>query len=265
MTATYSVIEDRFDISELDQKKLILEFQREKFVFIVYNNVNESIEWLEDYFISNWETDLAIIFDNHQFLKANFWAQINVVYHSSQKTIVPTKFVEVLDYSQFILNFHHSDQQLSILNFKLDNEKTLLYHVPEWLMGFLGQTYPQKDLNFLPMEICQTKNKDSLVLFFSERAVNFSIFDQKGIIETKLMKINDATHFGKCLDFFLNENHCIAMLGSITNYSPRYNHLIQRKNKMVFGELSSEVKFTQFFAEVPKHKYFTIFNSIIFF
>ncbi|SOE20079.1 Protein of unknown function [Spirosomataceae bacterium TFI 002] len=265
MQAIYSIEDDRFDITDLENKKLILEFQQGKFVFIVLNNITNSIEWLEDFPITEWENDLPIIFDNHQFLKANFWAQVVVVFHAIQKAIVPTKFIGKIDKSHLIPNYNSPDQNVEIKTFKINEERTLLYRVPKYFQDFLSKVYIGKEIYFIPMELCQPKENDGLIILVSNDACNFSTHNGSMINSSVFIGLRNTRHFEKCIDYFGEENAKVVLLGTVTNYSPLFDVIKRKDCDLSFGVLSSQVKFSQYFSEVPKHKYFTIFNSVLYF
>jgi hypothetical protein len=239
-----------------------MEFQHGKFVFIVFNNRLNQIEWLEDYSISNWEKDLPVIFDNHKFLLANFWDEVVVVFHSSQKAIVPTPFFDKIAPEKLIPNFECTDEVIEFKSYMLHMGRTLIYHVPAYFRNFLNSVYVNKEILFLPMEVCLPKVKNGLVVFVSNNNCYFSTYDDIELKDSKFIKIKDNRHFELCVDYFLEAGTQVVLLGTITTYSPLFNSIKNRDYEVVFGELASEVKFTQYLSEVPKHKYFTIFNSI---
>lgn len=265
MQAIYQVRDDRFDIADLEHKKLILEFQVNKFVFTIFNTKNNTLEWLEDFPIHNWESNLKDIFDSHQFLKANFWNQIGVVFHSKQKAIVPQKFIGENNLKEFILDFETKEESPVFKAFMINTESSLVYHVPRLFLDFLVETYQNRVIEIIPMEVCQAQQAKTQSLHLNKNWINFSRIGINGIEDSKLIEIKSRQHLSKCLAYFAREGFDINLLGEITNYSSTYELVVQSKEKVKFGLLSSSVRLSQFFADVPKHKYFTIFNSIKYF
>lgn len=261
---SFLIEDDRFEVSDLSEKELFLEFQRTKFVFIVKCLKFKEIQWLEEYAIPFDFSLLKNLFESHPFIKANFWSKIHVIYHPLNKAIVPIDYFKANREVALLPNFDSRKENDAFGNFKVTQQSYLIYHKEEGLIQFLEEAYPNKKLNIIPMDVCLVKIPNCTVMHFEENVLTFQILKSGEILQSRIIQFDSLKRFKDIISTLkLDFKRELILTGEITSYSGYYTWLNVIFEKVSFGRKLGNVRISQFFSEVPKHKYISILNASV--
>lgn len=261
---SFIIEDDRFDVSELADKELILEFQRSKFVFIVKCQKSNEIQWLEEYSLDLNLEVLKLIFNQHRFLKANFWNAIKVVYHPIKKAIVPDTYFQNSNPVDLLPEGVNPKEAIEIRSFKISPTLHLIYQIETNILNFLTDVYIDKKLHIIAMDRCLINTPNCLIMHFEKENITLQKVENSYIEQSRILNFKNFEIFKSLIETLgLNMEEDLVLTGEITTYSKYYHHLSSSFKRVSFGKPIGNLRLSQYFSEVPKHKYLTIFNGSI--
>lgn len=259
---SYSIHDDRFDVAELADKELILEFQRTKFVFIVKCLKSKEIQWLEEYPIQFDFSILKQLFSSHAFLKANYWAKVKVVYHPIHKAIVPKSYFNKFSPQELLPELLSTEEEPNFDNFKITSNSYLVYQIDSSLSEFLEDTYPKKKIDIVSMDLCLVKIPNCYAMHFEKENLTLQIIKDGSVLQSRILHFDKLQQFKiiiESLELGIHEE--LVLTGEITTYSKYYHWLNDTFEHISFGKPLGNIRLSQYFSEVPKHKYITVLNG----
>ena len=118
-TNVYQISDERFSIEQIENYDLFIEAHSNRFKFILREKSSKIIIWLEDHYFGPLESEeeylqkVKDLFNNHLFLKANFWNSIEVLSDASPFfCLIPNDFFNPL-LSENYLKAHFSSLETS--------------------------------------------------------------------------------------------------------------------------------------------------------
>lgn len=242
----FTIQDDRFQVEQLAAKSLLLVCMEEEIQLGVYNHQTEKLEWLEVYAAS---VPLNVLKEEHLFLKADFWKGIHVVIQTKEKSLLPKEYATVLP----------EEWKEKSYFLEVDSQKKLAFNVPENLLEFLKKTYENSPVTLYPADAFFLQLSDALYLGFEKDLVHVSFLEngelkQVGCLPFEILHEQIAAQF---------DSIKVCLYGNITNYSPAYVSLKFSQKQTVFcGILDQSSKLTQYFWNVPQHRYFILFKML---
>lgn len=271
----YKVFDDRFKIEHLDNYDLTIELSLTRFKFLIKNSTSNQIEWLEDYFLGlNNDIEAARdkieeIITEHKFLSANYWNTLRILSSSPFYCLVPTEFYEPNHESQLLkLQFPRLNSELhTYFNAEIIKSNGMfIYAIHNTLIETIKKLYPQKEfeigssivntINFYLSE-ANTSNQNLLLVDDNSLLLIYLTKSTKNLMAEKLplysIKIKEF------LLYNLKElNLRTIAYGEITNFSPVYKKIKTIIKTLELGKLPQGTNISQYFSEVPEHRYLNL-------
>jgi Protein of unknown function (DUF3822) len=276
LLANFKISDERFSVENIDNHDLIFEISKTRIRFFIKNKQAETIIWLEDYFIGleneleEIEAKISEIIKNHIFLAANFWNSIKVVINTPFFGLIPTShFKESLQSKYLGIYFPKVDfKNFSFNSHFLESSQThFVYAYPTVFLKAIEGFYEEKkiDLSFSIFEI-SSHFKQKITLHNKNYIIIDDMFLYIFILETPKRGLSVDTipiqsdNLKKYLEYYLKEGQIKSiLLGEITPYSMLYNQIKSLGKAAEIGNLKSEAKLSQYFDEMPIHRYWPLF------
>ncbi len=260
----YAIKSPAFDIEHLNNYVLKIEISSEALRVAVFEE--KSLLVLEEFNLEktkqypNISDEIKSIFDQHLFLRANYWSDIQIDIESPISFNIQT---ELFDHSQiktYEAIFFPDKPGLNYTNFEISNT-TYLAGYDQNMDAFFNEIYPLKNIEIT----CCTKkimeyvrlrsNNDASIMYFSESHIYVFVVNEKKL-KSMVFLIQDFDEKD-----FKNEAKNIQeslFYGKITTFHPLYSRLIQILPKASFGTLPSTFKSLTFSSEIPAYRYLSI-------
>lgn len=253
----FSVTDSRFTIDHIPESELIFELSDTYFRFAIKQLSDHKFVWLEDFTIYQ-DLDIAEfilnILENHSLLSARFWKVIKFICHSTIKTVIPSH----LDDYQIDELWHSLYGEVQTNKLRLHQkigENTLLFEVLSEPLLAIQSFYGDKAISIRPVEsIVYPATRKTMLLFYRN---GLQVF--KGFEHFVSYAANDFESIKKVLN--ISEAQKIEVLGEVTEYSNIYRSLKNSYPQLQLSPSKGNLVFSQYFQDIPKHRYFIIFNS----
>lgn len=281
ISPSFEIKDDRFDVSQIADCHLLIEVGHDRFRFAVFNSVHNVVMWLEDYHVfsifkhSQVLTTIKDIYRSHPFLSANYWKTIRLTVNNNYFTLIPeelyqpdemTKYLNfaagknLTEYEQ-VFEFKHS--QFGVVN---------VFSVEKELISWLKEMYPAKKISPLPVlsslieGIIKDNTNKGLHLYFEENHVSLVYFQDAKLHFCNRFQYRTAQDMVYYVMFIMNElaletNVPVTFYGEITSFSEGYALLNKTFRNIEFAGNPARVKFSQYFEDMPEHRYYTLFCS----
>lgn len=281
ISPSFEIRDDRFDANQIADSHLMIEVGRDRFRFAIYHTQHNVIMWLEDYLVYSLLTEnqliksLKTIYQEHQFLAANYWRTIRLTVNSQHFTFIPEDFYNPDDASKYlsfaagkylidkenIYDFKHS--KLSAVN---------VFGVEKELIGWFKEMYPAKKITPIHIlstwieGILQEKEPNGLHLFFEDNHVSIVYIKDSKLQFCNRFAYRTSQDLVYHILFVMNElglhnDHPVIFYGEITTFAESYTTLCNSLRNTSFANNPSKIKFSQYFDELPEHRYFSLFSS----
>ena len=253
----FSVTDTRFTIDQIPESELIFELSDTYFRFAIKTISNHKFVWLEDFTLYQ-DIDVADfimdILNNHHLLSARFWKNIKFICHSTIKTVIPSH----LDDYQIDELWHSLYGEAMPNKLRLHQkigENTLLFEVMSKPLIAIQSFYAEKNIVIKPIEaVVYPATRKTMLLFYRN---GLQVF--KGFEHFVSFAANDFESVKKVLD--ISETQKIEVLGEVTEYSNIFRTLKNSYPQLQLSPSKGSLVFSQYFQDIPKHRYFIIFNS----
>jgi len=277
---SFEIKDDRFDTNQIADCYLLIEVSNNCFRFTVYNTLHNVIMWLEDYHIFSLLNDnqflktLKKVYQQHQFLSANYWKTICLSVNASHFTLIPEEYYEADEATKY-LNFAAGNtvsEREQIFDFKHSHFGAVcIFGIEKETLIWFKEMYPARRINPIPVVgsliegIVKDRNNSGLHLYFEDYYITILYFK-----DAKLYFCN-RFHFRTSQDmvyhvlFVMNElglpvTTPTTFYGEITSFSDRYIQLTQSLSNVKFALNPTNIRFSQYFVDLPEHRYYTLFS-----
>ncbi len=272
MEPIYKVTDERFDVGNLDQHDLSIEISTERFRFSLKNISSGLIVWLEDYYLgggADFEENQSIIekiYAEHQFLAANFWHKVQVSFVSPFHLVCPEHLFmpgKEKDYLNILFDHKLSENfAFRHRNFK-ESQTTLLIAYPAYFQHFFASKYPKEKTTFhftaeeITRSLVEGQDPENLVyIFLDDSCITFYYLDQFNTLQIERFPLQSKEYINLIKNF--GDKLCFVF-GELTLYSPTFKTLQTTCKNIKFGSSSARVKFSQYFQDLPQHRYVSLF------
>ena len=275
-TNVYQISDERFSIEQIENYDLFIEAHSNRFKFILREKASKIIIWLEDHYFGPLESEeeylqkIKDLFNNHLFLKANFWNSIEVLSDAPFFCLIPNDFFNPL-LSENYLKAHFSSLETSDFQIKSDKigNQNLVFGFPKKLISVFEEIYAQKEIFYSLSIINAVKyfekdqalhNKNILVL--SDTWIE-AIVKNPITKDLKIEKLSTQSNsFLDVLGRIEKEGELKNLIfGEITPFSNIYKVIKQKLKALEFGTIPKGTKLSQYFEELPEQRYFTLFAN----
>jgi hypothetical protein len=278
---SFEIKDDRFDTNQIAECHLLIEVSSDRFRFTVYNTLHDVIMWLEDYHVFSLLNEnqllktLKTVYHQHQFLAANYWKTICLSVNASHFTLIPDEYYEADEASKY-LNFaagNNVSEREQIFDFKHSCFGAVcVFGIEKDTFAWFKEMYPARKIDPIPVVgsliegIVQDKTNNGLHLYFEDYYITIIYFK-----DAKLHFCN-RFHFRTSQDmvyhvlFVMNElglpvATSTIFYGEITSFSDRYIQLTHSLSNVKFALNPTKIRFSQYFDDLPEHRYYTLFSS----
>ena len=276
----FEIKDDRFDVGNLANYELYIQLSSDRLRFAVLDASNQTFLWLEDYHIytpfkeSQFIESLKTIYKEHPFLAANFWKSISLSVNSPYFTLIPNTYYNSED-AQKILNFAAGKvvvENEQVFEYKHSKfELVNLFAFDKVWSSWIKEMYPARKI--APVHIVSTliegisreKDFSGVHLYFEGNDIFIIYFK-----ETKLYFCNkfyyrtpqDLLYY---ILFVVNELNLpedirITFYGEITSFAENFLEISKYLPNLHFANSPNGLKFSQYFDEVPEHRYYSLFS-----
>ncbi len=265
LVPTFQIQDDRFSIEKLNQYILIMELGFENLRFTIYDEVQNLFIWLEDYKISGLE-ELAVLFQTHSFLAANYWSGIAISILTPFKTLLPKSEI---DSANLALSYLYPEDDFDTLIFDNQGANALVYGMDKNLKMLLDNIYKEaKSIALIPKE-ANCLLVDGLHLNFSEINVSMCLVKNGNMEQLVEMALGNNLRITKSIPMFIpdifEQDPTVWLSGQISNYSLYYQYIIRKFSQVKFIQVPAGLRFSQYFQDLSESKYFTLFSNIKYF
>ncbi|AFK03942.1 hypothetical protein Emtol_2807 [Emticicia oligotrophica DSM 17448] len=281
ITPSFEIKDDRFDTNQIADCHLLIEVSRDRFRFTVYNSIYDLVMWLEDYHVFSLLNEnqllktLKNVYQNHQFLAANYWKTIRLSVNANHFTLIPEEYYESNEAAKY-LNFaagRNISEKEQIIDFRFSRFGAVcIFGIEKETITWFKEMYPARKIDPIPVigtlieGIVEDKNNQGLHIYFEDYYITIIYFK-----DSKLHFCN-RFHFRTSQDmvyhvlFVMNElglqtDTPVIFYGEITSFSDRYIQLGQSLSNIKFALNPSKIRFSQYFSDLPEHRYYSLFSS----
>jgi hypothetical protein len=278
---SFEIKDDRFDTNQIAESHLLLEVSRDRFRFAVYHAEHDVIMWLEDYHIFSLLTEnqliksLKTIYQQHPFLAANYWKTIRLNVNANHFTLIPDEYYEVEEATKY-LNFaagKNLSEREQIFDFKHSRFGAVsIFGIEKEIIGWFREMYPARKITPVPvlgslMEgIVQDRNNNGLHLYFEDHHVSILYFKDSKLHFCNRFQFRTSQDMVYHVLFVMNElslqtDMAVTFYGEITSFSEGCIQLSKSLKNIKFALNPTKLRFSQYFEDLPEHRYYTLFSS----
>ena len=278
---TVEVIDDRFGINMISNSVLLIDVFKNRLQFCVLNLQSETFLWLEDYQFSSvlgsnlFEFNLNSVYQNHHFLSANYWASIQLQVNTPIFTFVPKTIFKREDssrYLQLLTGSQVSDKYL-IYDVEIEGEEVVcVYGIEKNILNWFKNMYPAQKISPLPRIKTLLENSrliaksNSLHISFEENDIDVALWKSGQLMLCNRYQYRTFSDFEYFLLMITNELSCdnstleVYLYGEITPFSEMFAVIERNFTQRRFAGLTTNFKFSQFFTDLPEHRYSNLFG-----
>ena len=260
----YSIQSPAFDIEYLNSYTLKIELSSEALRVAVFEN--DTLLVLEEYNLEKSKPypslteEIKEIFNQHLFLKANYWSDIQVYIESAFCFSIASDIFDISQVKSYEAIFYPEKLNLNYSNFVI-SENTYSTGYDVLLNDFFDEIYPSKkiEINTTSKKIIHYQNrkleKNTCILYFSEN--HFYVYHCRGKSNRKTI-FNIQEYDESELKNVLQYAEKIVLYGKITTFNPIYTKLEQISKEASFGVLPITFKGLTFSADLPAYRFLSI-------
>ncbi len=281
ISPSFEIKDDRFDVSQIADSHLMIEVGHDRFRFAVYNTIHNAVMWLEDYHVFSLLTHNQLlstvqrIYQSHQFLAANYWKTIRLTVNANHFTLIPEEYYqsdEVVKYLNFAAGKNLTEQE-QIFEFRHAHYGIInVFSVEKNLVNWIKEMYPAKKITPVPVistlieGIVKDRTNRGLHLYFEENYVSLIYFQEDKLHFCNRFQYRTAPDMVYHVLFIMNElgletEMPVTFYGEITSFSEGYTLLSKTLKNIEFARNPTKIKFSQYFEQIPEHRYYTLFCS----
>ncbi len=260
----FNIQSPAFDIEHISNYNLELEFSAEALKVVVFEDKKLMI--LEEYNLEKaknypcYSDDIKNIFDDHIFLKANYWIDIKVYIESPFVLQMSSEIFDKNQIQSYEQIYFNEKINLKYCAFEFQKTTYLNGHSTD-LQEFIEETYPSKNIQIqaaaqkIQTHAQEILSEKEILLIFSEQSVYMYFKDSQSL----KLKAFSISHFQEYVskDNFKGIKSCI-LYGKITTFSPIYTKMKSIVSKVEFGSFPASFTGLNFTAEIPPYKYLSV-------
>lgn len=281
ISPSFEIKDDRFDVSQIADSHLLIEVGHDRFRFAIHNSIHNVIMWLEDYHVFSLLTHnqllstLKNIYQTHSFLAANYWKTIRLTVNTNHFTLIPDEYYqadEAVRYLNFAAGKNLAEYE-QVLDFRHNHYNIVsVFSIEKDLIGWIREMYPAKKITPVPVlstlieGIVRDKKNTDLHLYFEENYVSLIYFQDDTLHFCNRFQYRTSQDMVYHVLFVMNELELqtevpVVFYGEITSFSEGYILLNETLKNIEFAKNPAKLRFTQYFEEIPEHRYYTLFTS----
>lgn len=278
---SFEIKDDRFDTNQIADCHLLIEISRDRFRFTVHNSIHEVIMWLEDYHVFSLLNEnqliktLKIIYQNHLFLAANYWKTIRLSVNANHFTLLPDEYYEADEAAKY-LSFaagKNLTEREQVFDFKFSRFGTVcVFGIEKEIISWFKEMYPARKITPVPVigtlieGIVQDRNNNGLHLYFEDYYVTIIYFKEAKLHFCNRFQFRTAQDMVYHVLFVMNELELqtdmpVLFYGEITSFSEGFVQLSKSLSNIKFALNPTKLRFSQYFEDLPEHRYYTLFSS----
>lgn len=278
---SFEIKDDRFDTNQIADCHLLIEISRDRFRFTVHNSIHEVIMWLEDYHVFSLLNEnqliktLKIIYQNHLFLAANYWKTIRLSVNANHFTLLPDEYYEVDEAAKY-LSFaagKNLTEREQVFDFKFSRFGTVcVFGIEKEIISWFKEMYPARKITPVPVigtlieGIVQDRNNNGLHLYFEDYYVTIICFKEAKLHFCNRFQFRTSQDMVYHVLFVMNElglqtDMPVTFYGEITSFSEGFVQLTKSLTNIKFALNPTKLRFSQYFEDLPEHRYYTLFSS----
>lgn len=246
------ITDDRFTIDQINESHLIIEINQ-RFIRLAVKNPEHIFMILQEYILhADKKFNLEEFAAQNKWLSVRFWKKITLILHSTKKTFVPGAMDEELAKKAWVCMYGKPAPHTLILQQVFD-DYTLVYSGPEILIDFFKKHFNLNDnLEILPIEALISWNTDTIYLVFERKSCH--VFYRKSGFNSYFLASEN-------IDDLALKPKKVVLMGEITKYAVEFKKLENTFDEVNLADFLENVRFSQYLDEIPKHRYFLIFNA----
>jgi hypothetical protein len=281
ISPSFEIKDDRFDSNKIAESHLLIEVSRDRFRFAIHHSEHDIIMWLEDYHIFSLLNEnqllktLKNIYQQHPFLSANYWKTIRLAVNANNFTLIPDEYYEANEAAKY-LNFaagKNLSEKEQIFDFKHSRFGAVsIFGVEKELINWFKEMYPARKITPVPvlasiMEgIVQDRNNNGLHLYFEDNYISILYFKEAKLNFCNRFQFRTSHDMVYHVLFVMNElglqtTMPVTFYGEITSFSEGYVQLSESLKDIRFALNPTKIRFSQYFDDLPEHRYYTLFSS----
>lgn len=277
-----------FDIEDLGYYKLYLSIGNDDFRVFIVSSINNTVVFLEHYrFFSRLSSEeivssLSRIYDNHPFLKANYWQTIYIAIRGGAFSLVPKEFFNPDNPQSYIkLSEEASENNVLFVNSLRTMETFNIFSIDKAIAQWFQHTYPSKDLIFTHQTTAfidsirygkKEISENQIHLLIESNYFILIAMDDEGndldfcnVFEYKTA--HDFVYFTLLTldELRIDKDSCLAKAyGSISENSGIYGMLKRYiPSLQIYKESPSWLKFPSNFYDFPFYRYFDVLSMSV--
>lgn len=269
----YIIKDDRFTIEQIDFHEVYFEISISRFKFYLLNTQNETIVWLEDHFLGLENTieesseKIKIIITSHEFLAARFWKNIYADFLSPFLIQIPQEFKDYNEKHFFEISFPNLPLDLfEIGRFEIaNNENYYVWAYPKIIKEELLNIYLNREVNVQPLiekliskieNEKRLKRKNQSLFHFDDLYLTIIQTDINNNLNVEVYPIKNIISKKEWRASLENSQNDIIMTGEITTFSSFFKNAKSINQKVEIGNTAKNRKLSQYFMDLPIHRYF---------
>ena len=261
------------DFQNSENYHLSVEIQKEQLSFCLLDTTKLEYILLKSIKANNPEEMVQLI-NNEEILKNNFFSS-SVSYKNFPSTIIPNQLYDATKkevYADFVIG----ETQKIKTDIIHHDDSIILYSVEENITNTLNQIQIEiKEKNSSTVAISRILNQysglkeRSCFLIKENNKIEIIVIQDDQLILQNYFEVNsptDVLYFTlfcfEQLKMDPNKNE-LYLIGNIEKGDETYSLLYDYIRNINFGELSSNLSFSQELQKITKHQYFTLFSQIL--
>jgi Protein of unknown function (DUF3822) len=281
ISPSFEIKDDRFDSNKIAESHLLIEVSRDRFRFAIHHSEHDIIMWLEDYHIFTLLNEnqllktLKNIYQQHPFLSANYWKTIRLAVNANNFTLIPDEYYEANEAAKY-LNFaagKNLSEKEQIFDFKHSRFGAVsIFGVEKELINWFKEMYPARKITPVPVlasiieGIIQDRNNNGLHLYFEDNYITILYFKEAKLNFCNRFQFRTSHDMVYHVLFVMNElglqtEMQVTFYGEITSFSEGYIQLSESLKDIRFALNPTKIRFSQYFDDLPEHRYYTLFSS----
>lgn len=273
MEPIFKITDDRFDADQIDLYDLKIEWQDCRLKIALKNARSNTFIWFEDYFLGSYATfensvsQIREIFNAHAFLKANFWNSIVVSVDTPLFLRLENELfddqIPPFDYLKMVFP-HLESSDFEIIESPFDKVR-YLFGIPKVILNLLSEIYQNKTLEIKPKlaNLAEFFNKNnqlntSNLLIVNDKWIDTIITKNTEIEIRKFPSVSNEIN-PKVFTLLNSNGKKTYLFGEITPFSAIYKVIKANIEQVEIGKLPDNIKFSQYFDEVPEQRHLSLF------
>jgi len=271
-----------FDVELIPQYALGLEVSKDAFRVSITDTQASRCLWLEEYHFSmllqkeQLIEQLAMVYEDHEFLQAGFWQKIRVSVKNQYFTLLPSSLFYKDQALQYLKMASHTlPDSFEVLYYRHPHSEIVnVFAEDHSVTDWFRQNYPARNVEFVHYTSALIEG-----VFHTEpapvRSVTVLVESSHltiAVSNGRMLEYCNTFFYVSAQDFIyyvmlafhelqLNpEVHKVTLYGEISPESAIFEQLYLYIRNVAFGHRPGTLKFSYLFDEVYDHRYFDVYN-----